>query len=179
MTITIIERIEVRFDTRFLNAITRRTRTQIVKRLSELAAANSGVGVTDPGSRAMKMAGLTPPSIEGSRLVGRDTKIKPIFERTCVHCHSGDSPQANLLFTSRRHLLRGGDSGEPAFLPGDSKRSPMFAFISGADPDLAMPPVDERDTFPALSASEVALIGAWIDQGAAWPASVVLEPSAK
>jgi hypothetical protein len=37
-----------------------------------------------------------------------------------------------------------------------------------------MPPKAGRERFPALSADEVALFRAWIDQGAEWPMDVLL-----
>jgi hypothetical protein len=39
-----------------------------------------------------------------------------------------------------------------------------------------MSPSAVRGRFPALSPDEVALLRAWIDQGAEWPAGVLLTP---
>ena len=41
-------------------------------------------------------------------------------------------------------------------------------------PESEMPPRAVRDKFPALSPDEVALLRAWVDQGAEWPAGVLL-----
>ena len=48
--------------------------------------------------------------------------------------------------------------------------------MSGKAPESKMPPSAVQGRFPALSPDEVALLRAWIDQGAEWPAGVLLTP---
>ena len=55
---------------------------------------------------------------------------------------------------------------------GHSEKSPLIAYVSGKAPESEMPPSAVRDRFRALSPDEVALLRAWIDQGAEWPAGV-------
>ena len=50
----------------------------------------------------------------------------------------------------------------------------MIAYVSGEAPESEMPPRAVRDRFPALSRDEVALVRAWVDQGAEWPTGVSL-----
>jgi hypothetical protein len=52
----------------------------------------------------------------------------------------------------------------------------LIVFVSGEAPELEMPPSAVRDRLRAPSPGEVALRRAWIDQGAKWPASVLLTP---
>jgi hypothetical protein len=52
----------------------------------------------------------------------------------------------------------------------------LIAYVSGKAPESEMPPSAVRDRFRALSPDEVALLRAWIDQGAEWPAGVLLTP---
>ena len=59
---------------------------------------------------------------------------------------------------------------------GHSEKSPPIAYVSGKAPESEMPPSAVRDRFRALSPDEVALLRAWIDQGAEWPAGVLLTP---
>ena len=67
-----------------------------------------------------------------------------------------------------------GASGEAAIVPGRSEESPLVDYVSGKVPDEEMPPRAQRERFPALRADEVALLRAWIDQGAEWPKGVSL-----
>jgi ankyrin repeat protein len=101
-------------------------------------------------------------------------KIKPLLERSCVACHSGEKPRGLLRMDSREALLKGGASGEGAIVPGHSEKSPLIDYVSGSMPDLEMPPKAQRRRFPALRTDDVALLRAWIDQGAEWPKDVLL-----
>ncbi len=101
--------------------------------------------------------------------------IQPLLERSCVGCHAGDEPQGNLDMTTRMPLLRGGETGVPAVVPGLSGESLMYIAVSGASDELHMPPLDAREKFPALTAEEVAKIKQWIDTGASWPKHLILK----
>ena len=61
-----------------------------------------------------------------------------------------------------------------AIVPGNSEKSPLIDYVSGTVPDSEMPPKAMRKRFPALKTDEVALLRAWIDQGAEWPNGVLL-----
>jgi hypothetical protein len=50
----------------------------------------------------------------------------------------------------------------------------LIDYVSGKVPESEMPPRALRERFPALSPDEIALLRAWIDQGAGWPAGVLL-----
>ncbi len=101
--------------------------------------------------------------------------IKPVLERSCAGCHSGEVPKGGFVVTDRAGLLRGGESGEAAVIAGRSGASPLFARASSDDPDLAMPPQKDREKFPALSEDEITAFRAWIDEGAVWPDGVSVE----
>ncbi len=104
-------------------------------------------------------------------------QIEPILERSCVGCHSGEKPRGRYRVEGRDVLLRGGDSGAAAVVPGHSEKSPLIEYVSGKAPELKMPPSAVRERFPALTSAEVALLRAWIDQGAEWPSGVSVAPT--
>jgi hypothetical protein len=101
-------------------------------------------------------------------------QIKPLLERSCVGCHRGDKPRGRFRIDGRDAMLKGGASGEAAILPGHSEKSLLIEYVSGKVPDSEMPPKAQRKKFPALRTEEVALLRAWIDQGAEWPKGVLL-----
>jgi ankyrin repeat protein len=103
-------------------------------------------------------------------------QIKPLLERSCAGCHGGEKPRGLFRVDTRDVLLRGGASGEAAIVPGHSEKSPLIDYVSGSVPDSEMPPRAKRENFPALGAADVALLRAWIDQGAEWPGGVSLIP---
>src|SRR5690348_724430 len=90
------------------------------------------------------------------------TKIQPIFRASCYTCHQGDKAAAGLHLDSRA-ALAGGKSGNP-IVPGHSKDSLILQRLLSADPRTRMP----LGTAP-LAPEKIALIRAWIDQGAPWP----------
>jgi hypothetical protein len=101
-------------------------------------------------------------------------QIKPLLERSCVACHSGEKPRGLFRLDGRDALLKGGASGEAAIVPGHSEQSPLIDYVSSTVLDSEMPPKGQRKRFPALETDEVALLRAWIDQGAEWPKDLSL-----
>jgi hypothetical protein len=101
-------------------------------------------------------------------------QIKPLLERSCVGCHGGEKARSHFRVEGRDALLRGGDSGEAAIVPGHSAKSPLIDYVSGKVPESEMPPKAARKKFPGLATDEIALLRAWIDQGAEWPSDVSL-----
>ena len=101
-------------------------------------------------------------------------QIKPLLERSCAACHSGEKPRGLFRIDSRDAILKGGASGTTAVVPGHSEKSPLIDYVSSQVPDSEMPPRAVRERFPGLTTDEVALLRAWIDQGAEWPTGVLL-----
>ena len=92
--------------------------------------------------------------------------IKPLLEKSCVKCHSGEKPKSKYRMDSLASVIKGGESGDAAIIPGNSAKSPMVAYVSELVEDMEMPPTDKRDKYPALTKEQIGLIRAWIDQGA-------------
>ena len=103
-------------------------------------------------------------------------QIKPLLERSCVACHSGEKPRGLFRIDGRDGILKGGASGAAAIVAGHSGKSQLIDYVSGKVPESEMPPRAVRERSPALSPDEVALLRAWIDQGAEWPTGVLLTP---
>ena len=106
-------------------------------------------------------------------------QIKPLLERSCVACHSGEKPRGFFRIDGRDALLRGGASGTAAIVLGHSEKSHLLDCVSDRIPDSEMPPKAMRVKYPALTTDEVALLRAWIDQGAEWPTGVILSSPAR
>jgi len=90
--------------------------------------------------------------------------VKPIFARSCISCHGPDKQKSGFRLDRKVDALKGGDMGV-AIVAGKADKSPMIRFVSGSDSQLVMPP----DRKKLLTAAEVAILKAWIDQGATWP----------
>jgi ankyrin repeat protein len=131
-----------------------------------------------PGQAPGKPVAPQPaPLVQGprdAREVDFARQIKPLLERSCVACHSGEKPRGLFRIDGRDAILKGGASGAAAVVPGHSEKSPLIGYVSGQVPESEMPPRAARANSPALTTGEVALLRAWIDQGAEWPAGVLL-----
>src|SRR5437867_1277202 len=92
--------------------------------------------------------------------------IKPILEKSCVKCHSGDKPKSKYRIDGLANVIKGGESGDAAIIAGNSAKSPMAAYVSDLVEDMEMPPTEKRDKYPQLTKEQIGLIRAWIDQGA-------------
>lgn len=102
-----------------------------------------------------------PPAAE--RPVDFERDVRPILEARCFSCHGAETSEAGLRLDLESRLRKGGDSGEPAVLPGQGETSYLVRLVAGAEPERAMPPDEEP-----LSDEQIGILRAWIDQGAAW-----------
>jgi ankyrin repeat protein len=100
--------------------------------------------------------------------------IRPLLERSCLACHSGDRPKGGFRVDSRSALLAGGNRGEANVVPGKPEASPLLDCVTDQIEDLEMPPLGKREKFPPLGPTEVASFRAWIASGAGWPEGVTL-----
>lgn len=107
--------------------------------------------------------------------------IQPLFEKSCVKCHGGEKPKHGYSMETRDATVKGGKSKVAGLVEGDGGKSLIVQLIAEAvdDPDYFMPPPDNRDKYPVLTKEQVALVRAWIDQGAKWPTGVTLKPAAE
>jgi mono/diheme cytochrome c family protein len=89
--------------------------------------------------------------------------IKPIFEKNCYECHGPTKARGRLRLHAGAFILKGGASG-PVVEAGHSDQSLLIHRVLGLDGDDQMPL--DRDPLPDTA---VALLKAWIDQGAQFP----------
>jgi formylglycine-generating enzyme required for sulfatase activity len=98
--------------------------------------------------------------------------IKPLLESTCVSCHGPEKPKASLRLDSRAGAIKGGEDGT-ALVPGDAKKSPLYAStILPADHDELMPPSNKGGPLPK---EQTEVLRLWIEQGAPWPENLTLK----
>ena len=100
----------------------------------------------------------------GDSAVDFAREIQPIFQERCLDCHGSQTQLHGFRLDRRSDAFRGGDSGVPAIVPGDSSGSLLLRYVAGLDPEVVMPPEG-----PPLTGEQVELLRRWIDQGAAWP----------
>jgi hypothetical protein len=94
-----------------------------------------------------------------------DREIRPILSDKCFACHGPDPKprKANLRLDTREGTFAVAESGAQPVVPGNLDDSELYQRIISDDPDERMPPPKSGKT---LTASEVARLKAWIEQGA-------------
>ena len=102
-------------------------------------------------------------------------QIAPILQR-CHACHGAAQQMNGLRLDRRGDAMRGGYSG-PVIKAGNSAASRLILLVAGREEGKIMPPVGDK-----LTAREIGLLRAWIDQGVGWPeekgTEVAAQPSA-
>jgi len=114
----------------------------------------------------------TPQNPVAAKKIEFDRDIRPIFAASCYDCHGPETQDSGLRLDRKSRALLGGDAGV-VIVAGKSDESLLVRYISGADPDIIMPPEGEGDP---LTKEQIDLVRAWIDQGAVWPADVAEGP---
>jgi mono/diheme cytochrome c family protein len=133
------------------------------------AAALIAAAVVFAAAAAAQNRATLPPS--SLQKVDFKTQIEPIFRERCFSCHGAAQQISGLRLDQKDAALRGGYSGA-VFEPGRSAGSKLVHRIAAVEGVMAMPPSGKR-----LTAEEVGLVRAWIDQGAEWPADAKANPA--
>lgn len=93
-----------------------------------------------------------------------------LLEARCVGCHNGASKQSGLDLSKRETAIRGGDRGA-GMVPGKAKESYLYQVLAHtAKP--AMPKFG-----PKFTEAELAVVAAWIEDGAPWEVRAVSSAS--
>ena len=94
-----------------------------------------------------------------------EKNIRPVLVTQCAECHSGDTPEGDLLLGTREAIIKGGMNG-PSLKPGIPEASLIFTRLITEDKDLLMPP--EKP----LTKQQIDDFRRWIKDGAVWPSGM-------
>ena len=103
-----------------------------------------------------------------------ERKIRPVLIEHCYKCHSAGSSElkGGLRLDLRAGWQAGGDSGQPAVMPGKPDESPLIRAVRHDSPDEAMPPNQ-----PRLSDAIVSDLIRWVAMGAPDPRDGQIGPA--
>lgn len=108
-----------------------------------------------------------PPALE--RRIDFRTDVYPLLAAHCFKCHQGAEASSGHRLDNRADLL-GETNATPLVIPGRSAQSKLIRLVAGLEQDAVMPPKGKR-----LTAEEIGMLRAWIDQGRelAWDESLL------
>ena len=118
-----------------------------------------------------KRASSSKPVFSKEGITFFNEKILPLLENNCYECHGNNQSKGDFQLKSRRDVLLGGASDEPAIVPGNIEESLLIEAVRHTNPDLQMPP--ERK----LEEDEIKDLEKWVAQGAPWPDTSDLAPA--
>ena len=101
--------------------------------------------------------------IKPEKEISYTADVKPILNNKCISCHGGVKKNAGLSFLFRDEALAITESGKPAIIPGNSKKSELIKRLHETDLEERMP-----YRKPKLSDEEIEILTRWINQGAKW-----------
>lgn len=134
-----------------------------MKRMSIITASALALGLLAATSRAadVDVTKLPPASVQVG--VTYVKNVRPLFEKSCFKCHGPEKQKGDLRVDSLAATLKGSEYGK-IVVPGNSAKSRLVWNVARiVDEDEWMPPVDQGEP---LKTEEIALLRAWIDQGA-------------
>src|SRR5882724_8119270 len=103
--------------------------------------------------------------ISSAEKISFDRDVRPIFEESCFRCHGPEKPKSSFRLDDRQAALKGGDNNVDDVVPGHSEQSKLILYFGGLDKETILPPPDRGKP---LTPAQVAVLRAWIDQGAVW-----------
>src|SRR5262245_39216151 len=102
------------------------------------------------------------PAADPNAPVSYFKQVLPIFRtKNCTGCHQPAKKGGEYVMTEFADLLKGGETGSAAIVPGDPAKSNLIAQITPENGKAEMP----KDA-PPLTAAEIEIITKWIAQGA-------------
>lgn len=93
-------------------------------------------------------------------------EIWPLFQENCVDCHGPSKQKAGMRLDRRSSATK---PFARRVVPSNSANSMVYQRIAGDEYGMQMPPK------AALPAASIALVKAWIEQGAEWPDALANE----
>jgi ankyrin repeat protein len=115
---------------------------------------------------ALRASGQKDASPQAIANVDFERDVQPIFRQYCYGCHGPTQQKNNFRLDRRSDAMRGGTTSPGDIRPGSAEASALYIRISSTRFGPQMPPTG------ALAADQIAIVRAWLDQGAEWPDSL-------
>jgi mono/diheme cytochrome c family protein len=122
-------------------------------------------------ARIMAGALVSATVARGAERADFERDVRPVLAEQCVSCHGPEKHKGGLRLDRKEWALQGGDSGK-VIEAGHGEQSLLLKVLRGPSGDVDQMPYKKEP----LSAGQVQLIARWIEEGANWPAGVMITP---
>jgi WD40 repeat protein len=103
-----------------------------------------------------------------------ETQILPILKRNCLACHNATDAKGDLVLETPETIMKGGENGA-VVVPKKGAESSLLT-CSAKETKPFMPPKDNKVGAEMMKPDELALLKAWIDQGATGTVTAKTKP---
>jgi mono/diheme cytochrome c family protein len=123
-----------------------------------------------------------PPVIDVSKIplpaprkVDFEKEVYPMLKESCFSCHGAEKQKGKYRCDTRAGAFKDTDYG-PTIVAGRSEQSALIHMVCGLIDEMLMPPPsDKPGKSEKLTADQIGILRAWIDQGAVWPDGPITE----
>lgn len=137
-----------------------------------LCAAFTPLTLSQVQAQAQERKPELPPAVK--RQIDFVKDVQPIFQAACLKCHGPELAESEYRLDVREIALTKGAAYAPNIIPQKSAESPLIQFVAGHVDGMQMPAKGAK-----LSAEQIGILRAWIDQGAIWPESASAQAADK
>lgn len=110
-----------------------------------------------------------------TRKVDFEKEVYPILKEACIDCHGPKKAKGKYRCDTKEGAFKDTDYG-PTIVPGKSEQSSLIHMVCNLIDEMMMPPPsDKKGESEPLTAEQIGVLRAWIDQGAAWPEGPIKE----
>ncbi len=111
-----------------------------------------------------------------ARPVDFTKEVYPLLKESCFKCHGAEKQKGKYRMDTREGAFKVTDDYGPAIKPAHSEESAVIHMVCGLIDEMLMPPPsDKPGQSEKLTAEQVGILRAWIDQGAVWPEGPIQE----
>ncbi len=108
-----------------------------------------------------QIAETADPPANATGKVSYHREVLPILQANCQGCHQPARAQGGYVMTEMAKLLKGGETGDIAVVPGKPDESELIRQVTPVDGKAEMPKGK-----PPLSAGDLDVLRRWVEQGA-------------
>lgn len=137
----------------------------VIGGLSLMTSRPNNVPVAEGNDLDAMPAAVAEPAVYDPAAIKLADASWTIFEKSCITCHGPAKVKAGLRMDDHAWLMKGGESGEPAIVPGDPSASFLITLVRGEDNFIEQMP-NEGDK---LTAAQIQTLVDWISAGAPPP----------